>query len=55
MSFPYRSKNAVSASAQRNTSYLKSTLLLAAGLFLISLPGLELQDIFGMIANFTLR
>jgi hypothetical protein len=55
MSSRHLSKNAVAVSAQRNNSNLKSTLLLAAGIFLISLPGLELQDFFGLISDFTLR
>ena len=55
MSFRHLSKNAVPVSARRNHSNLKSTLLLAAGISLISLPGLELQDFFGLISDFTLR
>lgn len=44
----------VSVSTCRN-SYLKSTLLLAAGLFLIGFPALKLQEILAVISNFTLR
>jgi len=49
------SENVIPESIHRNSSFLRSTLLLAAGLFLISVPGFELHDIFGLISDFTLR
>jgi len=55
MSSQRLSENVTSEPTNHNTSYLRNVLLLATGLFLISFPGLELQDVFGLISDFSLR